>query len=145
MARKMLLAVAMAVAVAILLGFMLPVPAHAKSKCQYFNDGREPRCSVTSDGAREPYIDDRPKKQKLPPAHDNFRRSAGYQAFQQRRAGALQERAAQWASHGRREFWQRQQAQRPQFYARQVQPRPYYARASYAARPSYARPYYGRY
>jgi hypothetical protein len=59
MTRKLLLAVTVAVAMAVLPGLLLPVPAQARSKCQYFSDGREPRCHVVSDGAREPYVDDR--------------------------------------------------------------------------------------
>ena len=45
---------------ALLLGMMLlPLPAQAWQKCQYFSDGREPRCHVVSDGRGQPYVDDR--------------------------------------------------------------------------------------
>jgi hypothetical protein len=56
MTKQLLFAILMALTCAVLLGFVLPVPAHAWSKCQYFSDGREPRCHVVSDGAREPYV-----------------------------------------------------------------------------------------
>jgi hypothetical protein len=62
MTNRLLLAILMAMACAILLGTMLPVPAHARSKCQYFSDGREPLCSYTSDGAYEPYTDGRTQR-----------------------------------------------------------------------------------
>jgi hypothetical protein len=58
MTSRQLIAVIMGLAVATLLGFLLPVPAHAWQKCEYFRD-REPRCHIVSDGAREPYVDDR--------------------------------------------------------------------------------------
>jgi hypothetical protein len=58
MTSRQLIAVIMGLAVAILPGFLLPVPAHAWQKCEYFRD-REPRCHIVSDGAREPYVDDR--------------------------------------------------------------------------------------
>jgi hypothetical protein len=38
---------------------LLTVPVDARSRCQYFNDGREPLCFTTSDGANDPYIDGR--------------------------------------------------------------------------------------
>jgi hypothetical protein len=60
MNMKHTLMIAAAAVVGTVIGCSLP--AGAKSKCQYFSDGREPRCSVTSDGAYEPYTDGRTQR-----------------------------------------------------------------------------------
>jgi hypothetical protein len=41
---------------------ILSVSADARSRCQYFSDGREPLCWTTSDGASDPYIDGRDRR-----------------------------------------------------------------------------------
>ena len=122
MTRKLLLASTMAMAMAILLGFRLPVPAMAKSKCQYFSDGREPRCHVVSDGPREPYVDDR--KTSKP----SFADQAAQRRPQPLRGAVTAAPAAPAQQHGlvyqRRYLQQQQQAQlqRQQYqYYRQLQ------------------------
>jgi hypothetical protein len=47
---------------AALVSFMLPAQTDARSRCQYFSDGREPLCWTTSDGANDPYIDGRDRR-----------------------------------------------------------------------------------
>lgn len=72
---------AIAVACGILLGLMLPIPAaQAWSRCQYFSDGREPRCLNTSDSGREQYYDDR------------NRRGSSWERFRQSRKASETER-----------------------------------------------------
>ena len=61
------------VVIALALAPLFVSAAEARSKCQYFSDGREPRCHVVSDGAREPYVDDR----KNSGFSDEFRRRNG--------------------------------------------------------------------
>jgi hypothetical protein len=48
-------------AVLFLLVVQLPA-ADARSRCQYFSDGREPLCWTTQDGAPDPYIDGRDRR-----------------------------------------------------------------------------------
>lgn len=38
---------------------LLITPAHAYSRCQYFSDGREPRCLYKSDSGKDQYKDGR--------------------------------------------------------------------------------------
>ena len=76
--------------VALLLTILAPLfvqPASAWQKCQYFSDGREPRCHVVSDGKGQPYVDDR------------RRRSAMYERYRERAARARAGRVQQGAQH----------------------------------------------
>ena len=66
----------LAVVVGVLIGLLvLPVSASARSKCQYFSDGREPRCHIVSDGPREPYVDDRKRQQRPGSSWQRYRES----------------------------------------------------------------------
>ena len=47
---------------------LLAEPAGAWQRCQYFTDGREPRCLVQSDGRGQPYLDGRRHPQASRPS-----------------------------------------------------------------------------
>jgi hypothetical protein len=59
MPYRLWLVIGTALVCAILIGFVLPLPAHARSNCKFFTDGREPLCWTQPDGRGQPYIDDR--------------------------------------------------------------------------------------
>lgn len=112
--RKMLLAIMASAAIAILLGFLLPVPAHAKciraKNSPICERGADPAeceelCVTTSDGAFEPYTDGRKRaaRQRL---YQHYREQAAAEQRTQRRREYIQhirdrqEGRAQWRNDG---------------------------------------------
>ena len=67
-----------------------PLPASAWQKCQYFSDGREPRCHVASDGKGQPYVDGRRRS-----TFERYRQHAAHERTRKRREIIGRHRAMQ--------------------------------------------------
>jgi len=74
---------------------VLSVPADARSRCQYFNDGREPLCWTTQDGGYDPYIDGRDRQD-----FSWHRRMEDMRRREQMRRDAEDEGRSQWRNDG---------------------------------------------
>jgi hypothetical protein len=77
--------------------------AHARSRCTYYTDGREPRCLTTSDTGKEQYKDDRKKPTGTRPfsaQHQAIQRQTMMRQYMAKQRAAQERGRADWRNSG---------------------------------------------